>query len=217
MTGDNIVFISALQHILFCERQYAMIHLEQIWEENKFTAEGRILHERVDITRHESRRSFRQEFGMTVRSEDLNLVGRCDLVELRFGAKGIIEEVVPVEFKRGKKKEGDEDRVQLTAQALCLEEMFGIIIPHGEFYYLQEHRRSECKIDGDLRNKVVSLLRRMNELQTSGTTPPAVYERRRCDNCSLVEMCMPKSAGAGSKRIDRFMLAQLNASREEYS
>lgn len=215
MTDDNVVFISALQHILFCERQFALIHLEQIWEENRFTAEGKILHKRVDVSRHESRKSFRHEFGMTVRSEKLNLVGKCDLVELRFGTKGIVEEVVPVEFKRGEKKEGDEDRIQLCAQAMCLEEMFGIIVSRGEFYYLQEHRRSECSIDVDLRNKVMLLLQQMNALETSRTTPPACYERRKCDNCSLVEMCMPKSAGAGSRRVDRFMQAQLKASRTE--
>ncbi|HUX40142.1 MAG TPA: CRISPR-associated protein Cas4 [Rectinemataceae bacterium] len=208
---EDPIPISALQHALFCERQYALIHIEQAWAENRYTAEGKILHERVDVVRHESRRLFRQEYGLALRSLRLGLIGKCDLVELRLEPNGSIAEAVPVEFKRGKKKEDDVDLVQLCAQALCLEEMFGIAVPQGEFYYLQEHRRREAAIDEALRERTVALIGRIRELREAGKTPPAVYDRRKCDSCSLVETCMPRSAGGGERRVDRYVASQLRA------
>ena len=212
---DDLIPISALQHVLFCERQYALIHIEQIWKENFFTAEGKVLHERVDVEHHESRRLFRQEFGMAIRSLDRGLIGKCDLVELYLAPGGGVAEAMPVEFKRGKGKEEDVDRVQLCAQALCLEEMFSIAVPRGHLYYLQEHRRTSVEIDGVLRVKTAGLVDRIRSLLNAGATPPALYERRKCDHCSLVELCMPKSAGAGGKRVDRFVQAQIRAARAE--
>ena len=212
---DDLIPISALQHALFCERQYALIHIEQLWEENRFTAEGRVLHERVDDVRHESRKLFRQEFGLAVRSLEQGLIGKCDLVELRLEPNGGVVEAMPVEFKRGKDKEDDVDRVQLCAQALCLEEMFGVAVPRGQFYYLQEHRRTGVEFDGELRATTTALVDRVRALSAEGATPAAVYEKRKCDRCSLMEMCMPKSAGAGGKRVDRYVQAQLRAARTE--
>jgi CRISPR-associated exonuclease Cas4 len=133
---DDLIPISALQHILFCDRQYALIHLEQVWEENRFTAEGRVLHERVHVEHHESRRHFRQEYDMAVRSLSFGLIGKCDLAELWYTENRDIKKVSPVEFKRGREKESDVDRVQLCAQVLCLEEMFGLSIDSGQLYYL---------------------------------------------------------------------------------
>lgn len=212
---DDLVPISALQHLLFCERQYALIHIEQAWEENRFTAEGKILHERVDAEHHESRRLFRQEYGMAVRSLERGLIGKCDLVELHLASGGGVAEAVPVEFKRGRNKEEDVDRVQLCAQAFCLEEMFGVPVAVGQLYYLQEHRRTTVGIDGPLRAKTMELVARIGQLQSSGITPPALYEKRKCDRCSLLELCMPKSAGSGGKRVDRFVQSQIRAAREE--
>jgi len=211
---DDLVQISALQHILFCERQYALIYIEQIWEENRFTAEGKVLHERVDVEHHESRKLFRQEYGMAVRSLERGLIGKCDLVELYLSPKGGVAEAVPVEFKRGRNKEEDVDRVQLCAQAFCLEEMFGVSVPIGQLYYLQEHRRTTVDIDGPLRAKTMELVARIQQLQSSGVTPPAVYEKQKCDRCSLLELCMPKIAGSGGKRVDRFVQSQIRAMRE---
>ena len=208
---DDPIPISALQHVLFCERQYALIHIEQAWAENRYTAEGKILHERVDVVRHESRRLFRQEYGLALRSLRLGLIGKGDLVELRLGPNGSIAEAVPVEFKRGRKKEDDIDLVQLCAQALCLEEMFGIAVPRGEFYYLQEHRRREADFDESLRARTKALVGRIRELRDAGTTPPAVYDRRKCDSCSLMETCMPRSTGGGKRRVDRYVAFQLEA------
>ena len=212
---DDLIPISALQHVLFCERQYALIHIEQVWKENFFTAEGKVLHERVDVERHESRRLFRQEFGMAIRSIERGLIGKCDLVEVYLAPDGGVAEAIPVEFKRGKGKEEDVDRVQLCAQALCLEEMFSIEIPRGQLYYLQEYRRTSVEIDGALRAETVGLADRIRSLLNAGATPPALYERRKCDRCSLVELCMPKSAGAGGKRVDKFIQGQIRAARTE--
>lgn len=214
-SDDDLVPISGLQHILFCERQYALIHIEQLWEENRFTAEGKVLHERVDEEHHESRRLFRQEYGMAVRSLERGLIGKCDLVELYLAPEGKVAEAVPVEFKRGRNKEEDVDRVQLCAQAFCLEEMFGVSVSAGQLYYLQEHRRTSVNIDGPLRAKTMELVERIRQLESEGRTPSAIYEKRKCDRCSLFELCMPRSAGSGGKKIDRFVQSQIRATREE--
>ena len=206
---DDLVFISALSHICYCERRYTLIHLEQEWEENRFTTEGRVLHERVDSEHHESRRLFKQEYGMPVRSLQYGLIGKCDLVELWYNQDRHLEKVSPVEFKRGKKKTDDIDRVQLCAQVLCLEEMFDITIESGQFYYLQEHRRSNENINHLLREKTITLIDRIMEIREKGETVAAEYKKRKCDNCSLVDLCMPKSTGMGYKQVARFIKSQL--------
>jgi CRISPR-associated exonuclease Cas4 len=212
---DDLIQISALQHALFCERQYTLIHLEQKWEENRFTAEGRVLHERVDAEHHESRRLFKQEYGLAVRSLQWGLIGKCDLVEIWYTKDGNVEKVSPVEFKRGKKKPNDTDRVQLCAQVLCLEEMFGVTIECGQFYYLQEHRRTNEIIDVSLREKTTMLIERIMSIREAGETTAAKYEKRKCDNCSLLDWCMPKSAGAGRKRVYRFIKTQLRIAEKD--
>jgi len=152
---------------------------------------------------------------MAVRSLERDLIGKCDLVELYLSPGGGVAEAVPVEFKRGRNKEEDVDRVQLCAQAFCLEEMFGVSVSVGQLYYLQEHRRTTVDIDGPLRAKTMELVARIRQLQASGMTPPAIYEKRKCDRCSLLELCMPESAGSGGKRVDRFVQSQIRATREE--
>ena len=212
---DDLIQISALQHASFCERQYALIHIEQAWDENRFTAEGRVLHERVDAEHHELRRLFKQEYGMAVRSLQWGLIGKCDLVELWYAKDRSVEKVLPVEFKRGRKKADDTDRVQLCAQVLCLEEMFNITIESGQFFYLQEHRRTTEVIDTLLREKVTALIERIMRIRETGETAAAVYEKRKCDNCSLVDLCMPKSTGKEHKQVDRFVKAQLRLAEKE--
>ena len=143
MFEDNdLVMISSLQHALFCERQFALIHVEQAWCENQFTAEGELLHERVDVQHHESRRKQLQEYSLFIRSDQLGLIGVCDLVEFEIDAQKNIKSINPVEFKRGRTKPSHVDIVQLCAQALCLEEMLSRSVPSGQIYYLQEHRRT---------------------------------------------------------------------------
>lgn len=212
---DDLIPVSALQHALFCERQFALIHIEQLWEENLFTAEGRLLHERVDVEHHESRKLFRQEYGMAIRSLKYGLIGKCDLVELYLDKNGNVQDAIPVEFKRGTDKDEDIDRVQLCAQVLCLEEMFGITITNGQFYYLKNHRRTTTEIDSALRKKTIELCEHVRYLFNKAITPPALYEKHKCDRCSLVEICMPKKVGSGIKRVDRYIQTQLQLSRME--
>jgi CRISPR-associated exonuclease Cas4 len=206
---DDLIPISALSHACYCERRYALVHLEQVWEENQFTAEGQVLHERVDVEHHESRRLFRQEYGMAVRSLKQGLIGKCDLVELWYADDGRVMRVSPVEFKRGREKESDVDRIQLCAQALCLEEMLDIAVESGQLYYLQEHRRVDVHLDRELRDKTQALIERIIQIGESGKTPAAEYEKKKCDRCSLVDLCMPKNSGTASKKVDRFIQNQL--------
>lgn len=212
---DDLIPISALQHVLFCERQFALIHVEQVWEENRFTAEGRVLHERVDAEHHESRRLFRQEYGMAVRSLELGLVGKCDLVELYLRPDGGAAEAVPVEFKRGRDKEEDWDRVQLCAESLCLEEMLGTPAERGDFYYLGAHRRTHVEFNPELFGAVREAAVRAREILNSGKTPAARYSRARCDRCSLLDICMPASTGGGGKSVGRYIQGRLAEMRRE--
>jgi CRISPR-associated exonuclease Cas4 len=133
---DDLLPISALQHLLFCERQCALIHVEQVWAENRLTVEGRHLHERVDGGEHETRGGLRTARALPIRSLRLGLAGRADVVEFHAseGAAGP-PRVVPVEYKRGRPKSHRADEVQLCAQALCLEEMLGVHVAAGALFY----------------------------------------------------------------------------------
>lgn len=212
---DDLIPISALQHILFCERQFALIHLEQLWQDNVFTAEGKVLHERVDSEGHESRKLFRQEYGMPIRSLEYGLIGIADLVELYLNPAGGVAEAIPVEFKRGKDKENDCDRVQLYAQALCLEEMLGVSVASGSFYYLGAHRRTSCEFSSQLRTSTLKAIDHARQILSSGVTPQSIYEKTKCDRCSLVDLCMPDSTGVDGKRVENFIQSELAALRKE--
>lgn len=214
---DDLLPISCLQHILYCERQFALIHVEQLWDENRYTAEGRVLHERVDSEGHESRRLFRQEYAMSIRSLEYGLIGKADLVELYLMPAGGVAEAIPVEFKRGKDKESDCDRVQLYAQAICLEEMLGIRVRNGSFYYLGSHRRTVVEFSADLRETTLDAIDRSRRILGLGRTPTAIYESSKCDRCSLVDLCMPKCAGTGGKRVETFIRSELASMRKECS
>lgn len=212
---DDLLPISALQHVMYCERQFALIHVEQLWADNRFTAEGEILHERVDREGHESRRLFRQEFAMSLRSLVHGLIGKTDLVELYLDPDGLVVEAIPVEFKRGKAKEGSCDRVQLYAQALCLEEMFGIGVTHGDFYYLSEHRRTHVEFDAGVRDETASAMEAARKILGSRRTPTTEYSPKKCDRCSLLDLCMPRSAAGGGQRIGIFVAGNIAAMRKE--
>ncbi len=190
---DDLLMLSALQHYLFCPRQCALIHVEQLWVENRLTAEGRILHERVHKAAKESRRKIRIEFDMPIRSLALGLIGRADVVEFYFQEDGIWQPF-PVEYKRGQPKKDDSDRVQLCAQAICLEEMLGEDVPEGALYYGKKKRRTGVEFDETLRNKVIQTAQTLHDLLDSGKTLPPVYSRR-CESCSFVEICLPKTTG----------------------
>ena len=194
---DDLIPLSALQHILFCERQCALIHIEQMWNENLFTAEGRIMHERVDEAGRESRGDVRIEFAMPLRSLRLGLVGKADVVEFHrklasLNAKSPEWVAFPVEYKRGKPKKNNCDKVQLCAQALCLEEMLDIEIPCGALFYGKTRRRKDVNFDNALRQETESAAIQLYKLIESRQTPPPVYTPK-CKSCSFFHVCLPKT------------------------
>lgn len=180
--------ISALQHWLYCPRQCALIHLEQAWAENKFTAEGRVMHENAHDGADETKAGVRITRGMPVSSQELGLTGQCDVVEFHPGGM-----VLPVEYKRGRPKAHRADEVQLCAQAMCLEEMLDRTISSGCLYYGEKRRRTEIVFDAQLRQLVITTLKAIKECFSSRITPQAEYLPSRCDNCSLIDHCQPKA------------------------
>jgi len=188
---DDLLPISALQHLIFCERQCALIHLEQLWDENLFTAQGRIMHDKVHSETAERRRDVRVEYGMPLRSLSLGLSGKADVVEFH-RLDGGHWQPFPVEYKRGKNKPDNRDRVQLCAQAMCLEEMIEMPVPQGAIYYGKERHRTDVVFDEALRQETRTTAERLHRLIESGKTPPPVYEKK-CDFCSLYSLCLPKT------------------------
>jgi CRISPR-associated exonuclease Cas4 len=188
---DDLIMVSALQHYAFCPRQCALIHIEQIWDENLKTAEGRIMHEKVHEESRESRGDVRIEHGIPLRSLRLGLVGKADVVEFRRLEKKAWQPF-PVEYKRGKPKPDHCDLIQLCAQAICLEEMLSLPVPGGAIFYGRTRRRLDVSFDDPLRKETETAAKSAHELISSGITPPPVYEKR-CESCSLIGECLPKT------------------------
>jgi len=168
-----------------------LIHVEQVWAENRFTAEGRVLHEATAEAGHEKRRGLRVATAMPLVSRRLGVSGIADLVEMHKSGHGRWRPF-PVEYKRGKPKSHRADEVQLCAQAMCLEEMFSIALTEGALFYGETRRRVGVPLDDGLRRLTTEVAASTRTLLASGSTPPAVYEKRKCDACSLVELCQPK-------------------------
>jgi CRISPR-associated exonuclease Cas4 len=207
---DDLLPLSGLQHLSFCERRWALVHIESVWEENRFTAEGKLLHERAHSSDIESRPGVLVRRTLPIRSFRLGLSGQTDIVEFRPASAGQTGMTIagrkeiwrpyPVEYKRSRDKAGSiAYRVQLCAQALCLEEMLHTDVPEGAVYDGLTHRRDAVLFDYPLRQQVEELAARMHELRASGTTPKARYEKK-CDSCSLYSTCLPKTTGASSAR-----------------
>jgi len=192
-TEDDLLPLSGLQHLLFCERQCALIHIEQVWAENLLTAEGRIMHERVHKEGRESRGDVRIEYAMPLRSLRLGLIAKADVVEFHRNTEcpDNIWQPFPVEYKRGKPKKDNYDKVQLCGQAMCLEEMLGVEIPAGALFYGKTRRRQDVDFDIVLRRETEDAAKRFHELVDSGHTPKPVY-KKKCGNCSMYDLCMPK-------------------------
>ena len=198
---DALIPLSALQHFQFCERQCALIHLERQWAENVATAEGAVQHRRVDRdgTRLESLGKLRVARGVALRSLEWGITGIADVVELHPDPAGA--EIpglsgrwrpFPVEHKRGRPKSHDADRVQLCAQALCLEEMLGTAVPNGALFYGKRRRRLPVSLDAALRQSTADAIEKVQGLFRSGVTPGA-REAPKCRLCSLKEICMPST------------------------
>ena len=206
---DDLLPLSGLQHFAFCERRWALIHIEQIWEENRFTAEGRVLHERAHSGDVESRPGVLIRRTLPLRSLRLGLSGQADIVEFQplprtirsgieiSGRQGYWQ-AFPIEYKRSRDKAGSTAyRVQLCAQAICLEEMFSHPVPEGAVYDGTTRRRQVVPFTPELREVVEKLAERMRRFWTDGFTPLPVFTKA-CRSCSLYEVCHPeKLAGAG--------------------
>ncbi|MGB3224468.1 MAG: CRISPR-associated protein Cas4 [Desulforhopalus sp.] len=199
---NNLLMLSALQHLLFCPRQCALIHIEQQWTENRLTAEGRILHERVHTAAKESRRTIRTEFDVPIRSLKLGVIGRTDIVEFHLQDDGCWLPF-PVEYKRGRPKKNDSDRVQLCAQAICLEEMLDVEVAAGALFYGTKKRRVEVIFDQSIRQTTTEAAHKLHDLFDSATTPPPVYSPG-CESCSFIDTCLPKTAG-NKGRVAKYM------------
>ncbi len=188
---DDLIMLSALQHMVFCPRQCALIHIEQTWAESRLTAEGRIMHAHVHEEGRESRGDIRIEHGVSIRSLRLGLVGKADVVEFHRETDGSWRPF-PVEYKRGKPKPDHADMIQLCAQAMCLEEMLDVHIPGGAIFYGRTRRRLDVAFDDALRRETEETAKRVHALIESGQTPSPVYAKR-CESCSLLADCLPKT------------------------
>lgn len=178
--------LSALQHIAYCPRQFALIHVEQVWAENRHTAEGRVLHERVDSGEAEQRGNMRFERSVLIRSDQYRLSGKLDLLEIHDGAR-----LVPVEYKRGKPKRGNWDKVQVCAQALCLEELRDIRIEQGVLWYWEVRHRMAVPLTNELRQETQQAIDQAHYLIENGITPAPTVHKNRCRSCSLKDICQP--------------------------
>jgi len=200
---DDLLQLSGIQHMAFCERQWALIHIEQIWEENSRTLEGKFLHEKTDDPfKNETRSDIRIVRAMPLVSYKLGLRGVADVVEFRKAEnppEGIAVKLekrkgwwqpFPIEYKRGRPKRDDRDAVQLCAQAICLEEMLKICIDSGFLFYGQTKHREQIYFNHVLRTRVEELADKMQRMFAEGKTPRA-QKGKRCSLCSLIERCQP--------------------------
>lgn len=198
---DNLLMISALQHLAFCKRQCALIHLEQQWAENRLTVLGELLHERVHSIESETRTDVRIVRSLRLVSYKLGLTGQSDVVEfhrVQNAEEGIqlschegFWRPFPIEYKKGKPKADSIDEIQLCAQALCLEEQLSVSIPRGALFYGDKRRRLMVSFGTEIRGKTIAFAQKLHDLIKSGVTPPAKY-KNKCKNCSLYELCQPK-------------------------
>lgn len=195
--------LSAVQHAVYCLRQAALIHLERLWAENRFTAEGDVLHSVADKSGTRRARGVRRVMSLALGSQRLNLTGTADLVE--FAPDGT---AFPVEYKRGKPKLHRADEAQLCAQALCLEEMTGKPVPEGALFYAQTKRRVPMPFDADLRALTEAAVADLARVFTSGDTPPPTPHKSRCRACSLIDLCRPETHGRPARAWRDRMIAK---------
>lgn len=195
---EDYLLISGIQHFIFCKRQWALIHIEQQWEENFFTMDGMLLHERTDDDSiKESRRNLITIRALPIKSKSLCVTGKCDVVELMLSSDGIYipkydntYKVCPVEYKRGKPKQDDSDSLQLLAQAICLEEMLITTIDKAYIFYFETRRRQEIVFTEDMRRRLYNVVTEMHNYMDNGITPK-VRTGKKCRTCSLKNICIP--------------------------
>jgi CRISPR-associated exonuclease Cas4 len=181
------VLISQLEHWSYCPRQCGLIHLESVWDENVFTIRGTHLHERADTAMVRQEKGRTVERALPIWSDRLGLRGRADIVE--FDRDG---RPTPVEYKSGKAKSDRHASVQLCAEALCLEEMFGLKVPQGAIFFAESRQRQEVVLDGKLRAKTIEVIEQVREMLCRADLPKAKYDAK-CRNCSLIDACVPQA------------------------
>lgn len=220
---EDLLPLSGLQHLTFCERRWALIHLERQWEENLFTAEGKLLHDKAHSAGIESRPDVLVRRTLSLCSFRLGLSGQTDIVEFQPGApdepglaiprrKGLWRPY-PIEYKRSRDKHGSSAyQIQLCAQALCLEEMLDTPVPCGAIFDGQTRRRVVITFDMDLRQRVEHLAARMHAICESRKTPPAVYEKK-CEGCSMKPVCLPSITG--SERASRYLRRAVSSNLQQ--
>lgn len=221
---EDLLPISGLQHVCFCERRWALVHLERQWEENLFTTQGELLHEKAHSAKIESRPGALIRRTLPLCSFRLGLSGQADVVEFfpstdgtqgtRVPSRSGLWTPYPIEYKRSRDKRGSiAYRVQLCAQAMCLEEMLATPVPAGAVYDGLQRRRHEVEFDSTLRETVEAVAARMHQLFRAGVTPPPVYEKK-CDSCSLQPLCLPAAGSRNaSEYIRRAVAANLRVAR----
>lgn len=197
---DQYLMLSGIQHFVFCRRQWALIHIEQQWNENLRTIEGKLLHKKAhDGMISEKRNDLIISRGMQIFSPVLGISGVCDIVEFHrddengipiFRREGKYV-IYPVEYKRGEPKDNDADILQMTAQAMCLEEMLCCEIKKGYLFYGETRRRLEIAVDAPLREKVIDIFKEMHQYYERRYTPK-VKPTKSCNACSLKDICLPK-------------------------
>ncbi|EEG75120.1 CRISPR-associated protein Cas4 [[Clostridium] hylemonae DSM 15053] len=195
---EEYLQLSGIQHFAFCRRQWALAYIELQWSENVRTVEGKLLHEKAhDVTSEEKRGDLIISRAMPIHSRELGVSGECDIVEFHRSGTGITlsgrdgtYEAVPIEYKRGSPKQNDVDILQLTAQAMCLEEMLCCEIPYGYLYYGETRHRSKVVFEESIRQKVRDSFREMHQYYERRYTP-RVKRTRSCNACSLKDFCLP--------------------------
>jgi CRISPR-associated exonuclease Cas4 len=215
--------LSAINQYLFCPRRAAFIHIEGVFEDNEHTLRGDIVHEHTDLAGYEVAKGVTLLRALPVWSERLGLSGKCDIVEVELASASNLKSQIsdlksagigalkPVEFKLGKRRKWDNDDAQLCAQALCLEEMFGLPVPRGAIFHADSKRRREVEFTPELRalteRAIADLHALLRQFEISNLRfeiprlPPAVW-KPACEECSLFDICLPK-ATSGDNRTER--------------
>lgn len=189
-TEDEFLQLSGIQHFAFCKRQWALIHIEQVWEDDSRTVEGTIFHENADDPEFIEKRCEKTiRRSVKVASFELGLSGTCDVTEFYTEGENLVR-IIPIEYKVGRKKNGCYDEMQLCAEAMALEEMYRIQIKVGYLYYGLERSRTKVDLDNELREKTIALSKEMHEVFSKGTVPIETYGTK-CKRCSLFNLCLP--------------------------
>lgn len=208
------LYLSRLQHYLFCPRQFALIELECAWEENLFTAEGQVMHEKVNSGGHDTRGNIKTVRTLALGHKALGLEGIADVVEYHTDDDGT-QVPFPIEYKRGKPKSHRADEVQLCAQALCLEDMHDCVVAKGALFYGKTRRRHAVDFDKELRQITLDAIDDCRHIIESGQTPKPIYSTSKCRNCSLKDHCHPKIFNKNAKAwLTKHIVASLDESSQ---